>query len=211
MRFTFQHGNGLRFAHFLLFMFISLLLVSRFFRSLFNLSNQLCLGGLSCFHESFHVCVFPRVCFAACAATVWTERELLNFSEHGMQLGQLFILRIDAHLQREKIFGQWCWVQHLLFCRRHLPGPDNTDTNLMKFMISDPVLPTLHTFSLIRPTLFDFNPLVRIGHTPATISAVALLHSSTQSSIFFTVPRAPAHLHVFFSNEPLLFPVPLFL
>ena len=72
----------------------------------------------------------------------------------------------------------------------------NTDTNLMKFMISDPVLPTLHTFSLIRPTLFDFNPLVRIGHTPATFSAVALLHSSTQSSIFFTVTKAPTLLHV---------------
>ena len=66
----------------------------------------------------------------------------------------------------------------------------------MKFMISDQMLPTLHTFSLIRPTLFDFNPLVRIGHTPATFSAVALLHSSTQSSIFFTVTKAPALLHV---------------
>ena len=94
----FHHGSRLRFAHGMLFMFIPLLLVFRFFRPLFNLSNQLCLGGLSCFHESFHVCVFPRVCFAACAATAWAERELLNFSEYAMLLGQLFILHIDAPL-----------------------------------------------------------------------------------------------------------------
>ena len=39
----FQHGNGLRFAHFLLFMFIPLLLVSRFFRRYSICPTRLCL------------------------------------------------------------------------------------------------------------------------------------------------------------------------